>query len=366
MLTGHETIVVIEDDPGVRKVMKGLFPLLKINGHFAENGLSGIELIKEIHPDIIICDIMLPDMEGYDVLTSIKSDKNTYKIPFIFLSAFADPMDIRKGMDLGADDYLTKPFTSATLLKTIESRIEIKRKNDTIDSIYENEKWLSLFTGNFNHEFMTPLNGIINSVELIKRNESKVNPDFLSELTNAIYASGYRMMRNTKKLLMHTLMTKTPKSSIHLHTISNVNAILLDSISQIKKQYYDKEVKFVINISEPSKSVLGSYEYIKFVFDELLDNGYKFSTLGSPIKVNLTNNMSSSLVFEIVNHTSFKEGDFSADKVKPFKQFHTATDGNGLGLGLSSCIAICELLNYIMEIEYCSGCVHVKVAIPYH
>jgi CheY-like chemotaxis protein len=170
MLTGKEKIVVIEDDPGVIKVMKGLFPFLKINSLFAVNGNDGINLINETIPDLVICDIMLPDIQGYDVLTAIKSNSKTYKIPFIFLSAFAEPVDIRKGMDLGADDYLTKPFTSATLLKTIEARLEIKKRNDQIDSAEENEKWLNLFGNNFNHEFMTPLHGIINSVELMRLN----------------------------------------------------------------------------------------------------------------------------------------------------------------------------------------------------
>jgi CheY-like chemotaxis protein len=72
MLTGKEKIVVIEDDPGVIKVMKGLFPFLKINAQFAINGTDGISLINETNPDLIICDIMLPDMQGYDVLSSIR------------------------------------------------------------------------------------------------------------------------------------------------------------------------------------------------------------------------------------------------------------------------------------------------------
>jgi DNA-binding response OmpR family regulator len=110
-----------------------------------------------------------------------KATHKHIKYHLLFLSAFADPMDIRKGMDLGADDYLTKPFTSQTLLKTIESRLNIKKKNDVMDTTNENEKWLSFFSGNFNHEFMTPLNGIINSIELMKKYVSKIDSVLIFE-----------------------------------------------------------------------------------------------------------------------------------------------------------------------------------------
>ncbi len=363
MLAGKEKIVVIEDDPGVIKVMKGLFPFLKINAQFAVNGNDGINLINETIPDLIICDIMLPDMQGYDVLSSVKANSKTYKIPFVFLSAFAEPTDIRKGMDLGADDYLTKPFTSATLLKTIEARFEIKRRNDQIDNAAENEKWLNLFGGNFNHEFMTPLNGIINSVELMKLNlhADKVPLTLISELTDAIYSSGYRMMRNTKKLLIHTLFNNKVNSKPVLYDIENINDILLDSIKQIEKQYFDKKINFKIYTNVSSDRASGNYEYIKYIFDELLDNAYKFNLNDLPIEVVLKTEKSNKLIFEITNSTHLKDNELNTGNIWPFKKFHEAVDMNGLGLGLSNCLAICENLSYNIEIENMDGYVKIRI-----
>jgi CheY-like chemotaxis protein len=363
MLTGKERILVIEDDPGVIMVMKGLFPLININAQFAMNGADGISLINEIIPDIIICDIMLPDMQGYDVLVAVKANSKTYKIPFVFLSAFAEPTDIRKGMDLGADDYLTKPFTSATLLKTIEARLEIKKKNDLIDSSEENEKWLKLFGGNFNHEFMTPLNGIINSVELMRLSADKVDTALITDLTNAIYSSGYRMMRNTKKLLIHTLFNNKNNSKPVLQKIENIDKILMDSIKQIEKQYYDRKINFKVTTNIDSEVTTGSYEYIKFLFDELLDNAYKFNLNELPIEVILKTEKRNKLIFEIINSTHLKNNEINTSNIKPFKKFHEAMDMNGLGLGLSNCIKICENLSYNFEIENMDG--YMKISIEF-
>ena len=122
-----ELVLVIEDDPGIAHVLETILNLNNINVIVANNGSLGLQYIKEKKPQIILCDIMLPDMLGYDVLKIVKDDNEKYKIPFIFLTAFADPSDVRRGMNEGADDYITKPFTSETIIKAIQSRLEIQR-----------------------------------------------------------------------------------------------------------------------------------------------------------------------------------------------------------------------------------------------
>ncbi|WP_295619152.1 response regulator [Chamaesiphon sp. GL140_3_metabinner_50] len=84
----------------------------------------GVQLAQEHHPDLIICDVMMPELDGYDVLIALRQDPSTIKIPFIFLSAKAAKDDFRKGMSLGADDYLTKPFTPRDLREAISIRLE--------------------------------------------------------------------------------------------------------------------------------------------------------------------------------------------------------------------------------------------------
>jgi two-component system, NarL family, response regulator NreC len=116
-------ILVIEDS---ESLLEEIFDTLRFENFDvigAENGLIGLRMAREYMPDLIVCDIMMPEMDGYEVLQELRSDLATAMIPFIFLTAKAERSDMRKGMELGADDYLTKPFANAELLATIRARL---------------------------------------------------------------------------------------------------------------------------------------------------------------------------------------------------------------------------------------------------
>ncbi len=116
-------ILLIEDDRALRENTEELLELSGYDVTTAANGKLGIQAAKENHPDIIVCDIMMPEVDGYGVLEDLSADENTKHIPFIFLSAKTEHKEIRKGMDLGADDYLTKPFEEEDLISAVESRL---------------------------------------------------------------------------------------------------------------------------------------------------------------------------------------------------------------------------------------------------
>ncbi|SHJ35394.1 response regulator [Pseudozobellia thermophila] len=118
-----KTILLIEDDRALRENTEELLELSGYSVLTASNGQIGVEIAKKNLPDIIICDIMMPVLDGYGVLASLSADERTKQIPFIFLSAKTEHKEIRKGMDQGADDYLTKPFDEEDLISAIESRL---------------------------------------------------------------------------------------------------------------------------------------------------------------------------------------------------------------------------------------------------
>lgn len=119
-----KTILLIEDNLEMRENTAEIIELASYKVITAENGKVGVELAKEHLPDLIICDIMMPEMDGYGVLYILSKDPKTCSIPFVFLTAKAEKSEVRKGMNLGADDYVTKPFEEMELLSVIESRIE--------------------------------------------------------------------------------------------------------------------------------------------------------------------------------------------------------------------------------------------------
>ncbi len=129
-------ILLIEDNPEIRENTSEILDLANYVVVTAENGRKGVDVCKKEKPDLIICDIMMPDLDGYGVLHILSKDPETAAIPFIFLTAKAEKSDMRKGMNLGADDYLTKPFDDTELLSAVEMRLkktEFFKKNYTRD-----------------------------------------------------------------------------------------------------------------------------------------------------------------------------------------------------------------------------------------
>jgi CheY-like chemotaxis protein len=155
-------VLLIEDDPTLRENTAELLRFSNYEVSTASNGKKGLELANNNIPDIIICDIMMPELNGYAVLEALAESDQTKHIPFIFLSAMTERKDVRKGMNLGADDYITKPFSEEELISAIESRLakaailkdarenregadetEVKKLNDLNNLFVSNGKFFS-------------------------------------------------------------------------------------------------------------------------------------------------------------------------------------------------------------------------------
>jgi len=117
------SILIIEDDPSYRSTMQMFLQLEGFEVRTAADGESGIALLREQRPDLILCDILMPGMDGHCVLAALKSEISLANIPFVFVTAMAERTEIRRGMVAGADDYLSKPFTTEELLAAVTSRI---------------------------------------------------------------------------------------------------------------------------------------------------------------------------------------------------------------------------------------------------
>lgn len=119
----EKKVLLIEDDMTVRENTAEILELEGYKVETASDGQKGVDAVSEFDPDIIVCDIMMPELDGYGVLEKLSENESTQYIPLIFLTAKTDHKDIRKGMDMGADDYLTKPFEEDELISAIESRL---------------------------------------------------------------------------------------------------------------------------------------------------------------------------------------------------------------------------------------------------
>src|SRR5690242_15190575 len=129
----EKTILVIDDNTDIRENTAEILELAGYRTFTAENGKRGVEVAIKEKPSVIICDIMMPELDGYGVLHLLRKNVDTQHIPFIFLTAKTERSDFRKGMEMGADDYITKPFEDIELLNAVEVRL---KKTELFDQQY--------------------------------------------------------------------------------------------------------------------------------------------------------------------------------------------------------------------------------------
>lgn len=154
-------ILIIEDDKVMRENTAEILELAHYLVKTAENGKKGVTLAKEWGPDLIICDIMMPEIDGYGVLHILSKTPETFGVPFIFLTAKAEKSEMRKGMNLGADDYLTKPFEDTELLSSIETRL---KKNELLKKEFSKN-------GETLNKFLNEIDSLTSLKGLYKKNQ---------------------------------------------------------------------------------------------------------------------------------------------------------------------------------------------------
>lgn len=162
-------ILVIEDNDDIRESIAEILELADYEVVQARNGKEGVDFATQYLPDIILCDIMMPELDGYGVLYLLNKNPHTSAIPFIFLTAKAERVDMRKGMEMGADDYLAKPFDDVELLSAVESRLNKRNKQQAFYS-----KSLDQISGLIsNKSGLTELNRLIaqRKVRLVKKKQ---------------------------------------------------------------------------------------------------------------------------------------------------------------------------------------------------
>lgn len=265
-----KTILLIEDDTALRENTAELLELANYRVMTAANGTSGISAAKENLPDIIICDIMMPEADGYEVLEVLSHHPETSHIPFIFLSAKTEHKEIRRGMNLGADDYLTKPFEEEDLLSAIESRIakaiilsssvgepttdidedqirslnELKNFFDDTGALVTYKKGEIIYKegDNSNHIYLI-LKGVVKTHKMDEKGKELITalfkPDeflgFTSFIDNVPYQESATAIEDTKlasvvKNDLKEILEKSQKVSLELMEL------LTDNLSDIKTQ----------------------------------------------------------------------------------------------------------------------------------
>lgn len=338
-----QNIVVIEDNDIIRENMVDILTLHSFNTFAYSDGNIALQEIKKIKPDLILCDIMMPALPGYKVLESLKSDVNTSTIPFIFITSKSEKNDIRMGMDLGANDYLTKPFTIKELMGTVNARLERAAQ----EKINQTQK-LDDLSHIISHEYNTPLNGILGLSELLVNAQHNVSKEEVIAYLQSINQAGKRLKETNERLLnfIHIEKIATNKNS---NTVSIKKALAyIDEITVTIAARHKRELshKITYSINNQELQILNS-DCFFIVVTELLDNCFRYAPNHSLIEIDLIES-GNRLQLKTIN-TGNLDLEVATSEAGLKKYFATK---NGFGIGLYMIEKINKILNldfYILQ-----------------
>jgi signal transduction histidine kinase len=339
-------ILVIEDESSLRK---GICDVLGFEGYEvleAENGLFGYQICVEHIPDLILCDIMMPEMDGYDLLKLVRNNEDTKLVPFVFLTALAERADIRAGMELGSDDYISKPFTREELIKVVKTRLKKSREIKEQADIALSELRNNIIT-RLPHELRTPLNGILGYGQMLKDYPESFTPAELPKIGNDIYSSAVRLFRLIENYLIYVRLELTKSDQIVQSELNNPNEICKKEAFKVAKNH-DRLLDLELSTSK-GIVFMPQLDFGKIV-EELLDNSFKFSPENTPVYVNcgIVNGIFVLSVGD--NGRGISVTDIG--KIEAYMQFDRSIyEQQGSGLGLVIVKRIVELYKGRIKIE---------------
>ncbi len=324
-------ILIIDDEKNIRLSIQEILRFTGYDVDTADNGLNGWKKIQENTYDLVLCDVMMPEMDGFGLLAKLKKENN-FTVPFIFLTAKAQYDDLRTGMNLGADDYIFKPFKSKDLIEAIESRLSKRSKLlHSLDAkSQELEKTIGLLVG---HEFNTPMNGIMSFTKMIRENASKLDDEELTKFSKYLDQSTMRLFNTFRKVRL--LLQLQNQSDTSIDTSIKTSAYpLLENVAAKTASIYKRETDLCLS-PYPDTPITIDKELLETVLTEVIDNSFKFSETGNLVTISCSIQDDYYIVKIEDDGNRIKAEELN--KYEPFKQFnreHYEQQGLGVGLAL--------------------------------
>jgi len=275
------TILVVEDD---LHLMEGIRDILEINGYevwTATNGIDGLQVLQSRPkaPDLIVSDIMMPHMDGYDFFEAVRAEESWVRIPFIFLTAKGEREDVKRGKRMGVEDYVTKPFDADELLVAVSAKLERHRQ---IERQWENE--VSNIKRNIlmilNHEFRTPLTYLVAYSDMLHRDANDLSVADMRTFLRGINAGASRIRRLVENFILLVELETGEAEQIFAWRCEQVTDFR-PMLRMIEAKYSDlaaeRKVSIVLEAEADLPPVRADVQYLTAAIECLLDNAIKFS-----------------------------------------------------------------------------------------
>lgn len=326
-------VLVVDDSASMREGISAILRYMGCHVETACDGLEGYQKAQALSPDLIISDLEMPRANGFDLLSSVRSDAALTMVPFVMITGVSDRSSTRRAMELGADDYLTKPFTPEEVMAVVQSRIEKqhnwRQATEALATSYSQEMMSVL-----PHEFRTPLNSILGFAELMSMSADEgLTPKQTQEFSEIIQRAGKKLLSHTTRFLTlmeyQGLATPIPARDTCTITRNWVEGLVNE---MLRDQLPTNQVSAHIEIAEAR--VKCREDLLREMIRELSSNAIKFAEPNSTIAIGGCPSGDGYLL-QIDNHGQR----FPLDKIRnigAFVQFERNTqEQQGLGIGLA-------------------------------
>lgn len=266
-------VLIVDDTPqNIQVVGNILRENIKCEFTFATDGNQALDKIKKSPPDLILLDVMMPEINGFEVCKKLKASEKTKDIPIIFLTAKTEPEDIVMAFEIGAVDYLTKPFNPSELLARVRTQLKIKEDNDIIcEQNAEQQELLHVLC----HDLANPLASLLGIVEMMKDAESlkKFKPHIISMTKNGLEIID--LIRKMRRL-------EDKEEPLHTEEIL-LSELIQESELILKNKLIEKNILLETHIEEGVHVKVEPVSFVNSVLNNLLTNAIKFSKRNSKI-----------------------------------------------------------------------------------
>ena len=341
-----EKILVIEDNDLLRENISEILSMEGYDVFSAENGLVGVEKATAQNPDLIVSDVNMPVMDGFEVLEALRANDSVKTIPFIFLTVKNTMNELRTGMNLGADDYLTKPFDMRQLLTAVKTRLN--KKNEIVEK--EGAKYNELKNAvglPITSVIDDPLRNIERLAELVTGQMSDLSASDVSEITKLIATDASKLRKDVNKVLFFyrvEALKNNQESLAELTQFITPDADqLITYMTQDIGEEFNRNNDFQLHLEGVSLNL--PQDFLDYIIKELLSNACRYSTKGTPIKITGQKRIDGYQITIQDQGIGFSDGK-TLEHIAPYIRLNQEKcKSDGLGLGLYNVKTLAELFN---------------------